>query len=452
MIRTNLKIAATALAVASAFASTAYAAGFQLTEQSALALGRAYAGVGVDGTDVSGMYYNPATMTLHPGTQVQLGAVGVGLNLEYVGHDGEYKENGRASEEVLPHGYISHQINDTTWVGLAITVPFGLATEYDKNWQHQELGTDAKISVINFNPNVAWKATDTLSFGAGLALQYVDAKFGVGADLTKAYGGQIHNEYSADGFTWGFNVGMMWAPVENLRFGVSYRSETKHKTNGTLKTTANGARITNQGFTYGELGYGDSIDSLLNGSRDASVTVSGPAWAMFNAAWDVNDYLSLYATFRWADWSSFKSLDTEISDPKMSVVEHANPILGAVLNQMSNIETDWVDTYLYSLGYDFRVNSFWTLRGGVDYETSAIGDPKKRTALIPDADRWWFAIGSSFHWTKDFQTDIGFAHLHGVHERSLYSHNKFDGSDGKQIGKFRHLDAYLLGVQMQYRF
>lgn len=182
MIRTNLKIAATALAVASAFASTAYAAGFQLTEQSALALGRAYAGVGVDGTDVSGMYYNPATMTLHPGTQVQLGAVGVGLNLEYVGHDGNYKENGRATEEVLPHGYISHQINDTTWVGLALTIPYGLATEYDSNWKHQELGTDAKITVINFNPNFAWKATDTLSFGAGIALQYVDAKFGVGAD------------------------------------------------------------------------------------------------------------------------------------------------------------------------------------------------------------------------------------------------------------------------------
>ncbi len=442
MIRTNLKIAATALAVASAFASTAYAAGFQLTEQSALALGRAYAGVGVDGTDVSGMYYNPATMTLHPGTQVQLGAVGVGLNLEYVGKDGS-KENGRASEEVLPHGYISHQINDTTWVGLALTIPYGLATEYDSNWSHQELGTDAKITVINFNPNFAWKATDTLSFGAGLALQYVDAKFGVGADLDKlshnTAHGRIHNEYTADGFTWGFNVGMMWAPTDNLRFGVSYRSETKHKTNGTLKTSA-------EGFDN------PMFNSLLSGSRDASVTVSGPAWAMFNAAWDVNDYLSLYATFRWADWSSFKNLKTEVNDPLMNNIGTYDKTLAGLLGKMSNIENDWVDTYLYSLGYDLRVNSFWTLRGGVAYETSAIGDPKKRTALIPDADRWWFAIGSSFHWTKDFQTDIGFAHLHGVHERSLYSHNSLDGSEGQAIGKFRHLDAYLLGVQMQYRF
>lgn len=67
MNHTSFKIAAAALAVASALSSTAYAGGFQLTEQSALALGRAYAGVGVDGTDVSGMYYNAATMTLHPG-------------------------------------------------------------------------------------------------------------------------------------------------------------------------------------------------------------------------------------------------------------------------------------------------------------------------------------------------------------------------------------------------
>ena len=320
MIRTNLKIAATALAVASAFASTAYAAGFQLTEQSALALGRAYAGVGVDGTDVSGMYYNPATMTLHPGTQVQLGAVGVGLNLEYVGHDAEYKENGRAREEVLPHGYISHQINDTTWVGLALTIPYGLATEYDSNWTHQELGTDAKITVINFNPNFAWKATDTLSFGAGIALQYVDAKFGVGVAKDKLRLGSIHNEYTADGFTWGFNLGMMWAPVENLRFGVSYRSETKHKTNGTLKTRGTGAL------------------SGLNGDYDASVTVSGPAWAMFNAAWDVNDYLSLYATFRWADWSSFKSLKTDA--PELS--SKVKRTLG-YLGQNSNLSQEKID-------------------------------------------------------------------------------------------------------------
>ena len=436
MIRSNLKTAAAALAVASAFASTAHAAGFQLTEQSALALGRAYAGVGVDGTDISGIYYNPATMTLHPGTAVQMGLVGVGLNLDYVDHDGSnYKNNGRAREEVLPHIFASHQINDSTWVGLAVTIPFGLATDYGDDFKRKDYGTDAKITVINFNPNVAWKLNDKLSIGAGLALQYVDAKFGVGYDNGAV---KIHNEYKADNFTWGFNVGLMWAPVENVRFGVSYRSETKHATDGdlTISGTTNGA---------------------LDGTYDASVTVSGPAWAMFNAAWDVNDYLSLYATFRWADWSSFKSLDTDINKTQLAqkfpALGNGQLITGyqTVLGMMQSIPNNWVDTYLYSVGYDLRVNDFWTLRGGVAYETSAIGDPKTRTALIPDADRWWFAIGSSFHWSKNFQTDVAFAHLHGVHERSLYDHTP-GANYGNEVGRYRHLDAYLLGVQAQYRF
>lgn len=77
----NFIRAAAAAAVAATFSSAAVAGGFQLTEQSALGLGRAYAGIGVDGTDVSGLYYNPATMTLHTGTQAQFGFVGVGLNL-----------------------------------------------------------------------------------------------------------------------------------------------------------------------------------------------------------------------------------------------------------------------------------------------------------------------------------------------------------------------------------
>lgn len=422
MNHTSFKIAAAALAVASALSSTAYAGGFQLTEQSALALGRAYAGVGVDGTDVSGMYYNAATMTLHPGTQVQFGGVGVGMNLEYVDHKnpGE-KNNGRDKEEIVPHGFISHQINDSTWVGLAITVPYGLATDYGEDWNRKDHGYKAEMTVINFNPNVAWKATDTLSIGAGLALQYVDAKFGVGykGPIAPGVNADITSTYEATDFTWGFNVGLMWQPVDSLRLGLSYRSETKHSTNGDVTIS------------------GTSFD----GTYDASVTVSGPAWAMATAAWDVNDYLSLYATFRWADWSSFDTLKTNISNLPAGAAQ--NHLLG----KMTNIQNGWKDTYLMSVGYDLRVNSFWTLRGGIAYETSPIDDKTKRTAIIPDADRWWFAIGSSFHWTKDFQTDIGFAHLHGVHERSLY-----DSKTKEEIGRYRHLDAYLLGVQMQYRF
>lgn len=397
-----------------AAAAAAVAGGFQLTEQSALGLGRAYAGMGVDGTDVSGLYYNPATMTLHTGTQAQFGFVGVGLNLDYNAKDGgsDHDENGRKHPEAVPNLFISHQINDVTWIGFGFTVPFGLSTEYGENWEQSGEGTEAKIAVYDFNPSFAWKLSDKVSLGAGISYQYVKADLGF--NWTELSAGMAYTKVSGD--AWGWNVGAMWTPVENVRFGVSYRSAVGHTVNGTLNTD-NNIKVPVGGIIV-----------ALPTSMNAQVSMDAPAWAMLSAAWDVNDWLSLYGTMRWADWSSFKALTIETKS-----VPFAS-------------EKNWKDTYLYSVGYDARINSFWTLRGGIAYETSTIDDKYTRTGTIPDADRWWFAIGSSFHWTKDCQTDVGFAHLHGVHERSLYN------SKHEEIGKFRKLDAYIIGIQGQYRF
>ena len=451
----NVKLAAAIAAALSAVAGTAHAAGFQLTEQSALALGRAYAGVGVDGTDISGVYYNPATMVLHKGTKVQGGGVLVGLNLDYADKKPGNDQNGRGSEQFVPHGFMTHQINDTTWVGLGITVPFGMATEYSMNWARKDHGTDAEIMVIDFNPNVAWKLTDRFSIGAGVSLQYADATLGIGADVVnpeKDVNDSIRGELKVDTWAWGWNIGAMWMPLDNLRFGVSYRSEVRHTAEGDLKVSGVG---------------GSTATSPLkgvNGKYDGSVEMSAPAWAMATAAWDVNDMLSLYATFRWTDWSSFKSLDIEssglnaasmgvisgIMDNDLIASDDKKTLIGmleGVSAGMQHITNDWRDTYMGSLGADLRVNDFWTLRGGVAYETSPIARAETRTAIIPDANRWWFAVGSSFKWSKQFQTDVAFAHLHGVGERNLYAKDT-----GEKIGRFRRLDAYLIGVQAQYAF
>ncbi len=455
MKNTSFKIAAAAAAVASLFASAANAGGFQLTEQSALGLGRAYAGAGVDGSDVSGVYYNPASMTLTPGTAAQLGFVGVGLNLDYADNTGT-SENGRKAPELVPHAYISHQVNDTTWVGFSFTVPFGMSTEYDRNWAHKDHGTDAEIMVFDFNPSVAWKVTDKVRLGAGISFQYVDASLGMGgtaptdASFTKTT--NVHGQLEATSTAWGWNAGILFMPVENVRLGLSYRSQIQHKAEGDL---------TIDGLSSFALSETQAIPlNAFNGTYDSGAVVSAPAWAMMSAAWDVNSWLSLYATFRWTDWSSFESLKVDTSALESAIqnqIGHSGlppeqmgqigAVVGQMVEGMSYIRNNWRDTYLYAVGGDVRVNSFWTLRGGIAYETSPIQERETRTAIIPDADRWWFAVGSTFNWTKDFQTDVAFAHLHGVHERSLY-----DKHTGEELGKFRKLDAFLLGVQAQYRF
>lgn len=458
---TTFKIAAAAFAVAGAFASTAHAAGFMLTEQTAGSLGRAYAGVGVDGTDVAGAYYNPATMTLHPGTNIQAGFVGIGLNLDYAGKDGE-TANGRFHPQAIPHGHITHQINDSTWVGFSMTVPFGMGTDYDSDWNQSRRGIKATILTLDFNPSVAWKVTDKISIGAGVSLQYASADLKMRMNLSDTTPGQMasgiigssvsngiatpdeakavagavakgsaQSEIDADSWAWGWNIGVMWSPVQNFRVGLSYRSEITHDADGDLKVNGlEGVDFDVLGQSYLGKIIGGAISQSL-GTMDGAATVSAPAWAMASVAWDVNYLLSLYASFRWTDWSSFDKLDIEGNGTTMATVANK-----------------WKDTYLGSIGADLRVTDWWTLRGGIAYESSPITDPSYRTAIIPDADRWWFAVGSSFKLSDNLIWDVSFAHLHGVHERNLY---KAEGSNEK-VGRFRKLDAYLLGTQLQYRF
>lgn len=408
-----------ALMVGATLAATqANAAGFQLTEQSAAGLGRSYAGIGVDGTDISGAYYNPATMTLHSGTNVQGGVIGVGLNLEYSGDNGE-SENGRSSETPIPHMYLTHQINDQIFTGLAITVPFGMATSYGENWGLSHRGYYSEIMVIDINPSLAWKINDQFSIGAGVSYQYVDAQLKTKKSLGPMV--DLDANFEADSGEWGWNLGMMWSPTENLRFGLSYRSEVEHTAKGTLSisTTAQNQALSPRLAAKG-----------VTGEFDGQAIVAGPAWAMLTAAWDINQQWSVYGTLRWTDWSSFDRLSITVNGQEKSAIENK-----------------WRDTYFGSIGVDYRLNPQWTLRGGIGLETSPIRYADTRTGIIPDAKRLWLSLGASYHYNDRLTIDMGATHLRGIGERDLYSE-----VGGKKVGSYDSLDAYLFGVQLQYRF
>lgn len=456
-MKNTFKLGAAAFAVAAAFCSTAYAAGFQLTEQSAGAMGRAYAGVGVDGKDLSGVYYNPATMVLHPGTQFQAGVVGIALDLEFEGSDNGHNvsENGRKKGQPIPAGYLTHQIDESMWIGLGMTVPFGMGTEYDKNWAHANRGISATVLTYDFNPNVAWKVNEKFSVGAGVSIQYASAdlrmqmKAGDSEAANQAITGilpsldldeptaaalaaqlsglPLDSELDVDSWAWGWNIGFMWSPVENFRLGVSYRSAINHHADGDLTITPL-ADTTGIITKYPQLG---TVLGQLMGDLPGSASLSTPAWAMVNTAWDVNSFMSLYATFRWTDWSSFDELKIE------SAGKH-----------MANIVNKWKDTYLFSVGADFRMNDWWTLRTGVGYETSPIDKAQYRTAIIPDSDRLWLAAGSSFKVADNLQLDLSAAWLHGVGESDVTESQ----DSAKKVGEFEKLDAYLIGAQMVYKF
>ena len=411
----TFKIAAAAMMVAGAFATQTYAAGFQLSEQSAIQMGRAMAGAGIVGDDLSAVHYNPAGMTLLSGTRMQATGTWVAVNLDYEGDFGQ-SENGRLKGQIIPAGFITHQINDSLWAGLGLTVPYGMGTEFGEGWEGRERGTESMILTFDINPNLAWKVNEKLSVGGGVSLQYAKAELGSGRIVSK-----INSNVKGDSWAWGWNVGVMFQPVETVRLGLAYRSNISHNADG--HTTLNNVPVkTDNGLV------------LTNIRSDMEVRIKTPDTITFSATWEATDALRLSGTARWSKWSNFHSLDVQNLD------------LAGTQFSSTVVENNWDDTWFFSVGADYKLNGQWTIRGGVAYDQGPV-ENQYRMAVIPDTDRVWFSGGASYKYTDNLTFDFGATYIKGVGDTDLY--NKVGG---QKIGEFKSLDSYIFSAQMQYLF
>lgn len=406
----TFKIAAAAMMVAGAFATQTYAAGFQLSEQSAIQMGRAMAGAGIVGDDLSAVHYNPAGMTLLSGTRMQATGTWVAVNLDYEGNYGQ-SENGRLKGQTIPAGFITHQINDSLWAGLGLTVPYGMGTEYGEGWEGRERGTESMILTFDINPNLAWKVNDKLSVGGGISLQYAKAELGMGM-------GPMQANVKGDSWAWGWNVGLMFQPVDTVRVGLAYRSHIAHNADGHTTLDING------------------MGSLTS---DMKVRIKTPDTVTLSATWEATDALRLSGTARWSKWSNFKSLSLDNSG-------FDNQIVDQIASAHSTITNNWDDTWFFSVGADYKLNGQWTVRGGVAYDQGPV-ENQYRMAVIPDTDRVWFSGGASYKYTDNLTFDFGATYIKGVGDTDLY-----DKVGGKKIGEFKSLDSYIFSAQMQYLF
>ena len=406
----TFKIATAAMMVAGAFATQTYAAGFQLSEQSAIQMGRAMAGAGIVGDDLSAVHYNPAGMTLLSGTRMQATGTWVAVNLDYEGDSGQ-SENGRLKGQIIPAGFITHQINDSLWAGLGLTVPYGMGTEYGEGWEGKSRGTESMILTFDINPNLAWKVNEKLSVGGGISLQYAKAELGMGM-------GPMQANVKGDSWAWGWNVGLMFQPVETVRLGLAYRSNISHNADG--HTTLNNVPVkTDNGLV------------LTNIRSDMEVRIKTPDTITFSATWEATDALRLSGTARWSKWSNFHSLDVQNLDL-------AGPQFSSTV-----VENNWDDTWFFSVGADYKLNGQWTIRGGVAYDQGPV-ENQYRMAVIPDTDRVWFSGGASYKYTDNLTFDFGATYIKGVGDTDLY-----DKVGGEKIGEFKSLDSYIFSAQMQ---
>ena len=422
-----------AVAIALGMSGSALAAGYQLSEYSATGLGRAFAGAGMVGDDYSAIGYNPAGMAVNEKSGMQIGATYVGIRSHVQGTDtfagtasdmgsmgSGYVRSGTASPyitRVLPEAFGQYKLNDRTTLGIGFYAPFGLATDYKNTWFGNSHALRSEILGYNISPSISYQPVDWFTVGAALNIQYASAKItnkvqvplsSLGYPLPGAvYAGDL-KQANLKGDDWGvgYTVGVMFEPVKNTRFGVSYRSKISHKLEGTLDVTG-------------------------QAQEDITAKITTPEMVWISGYHQLTEKLGLSATARWTKWSRFHDLNIHDSSDGAAV---------------SKTEENWESTWFYALGADYALTDELTFRIGGAYDEPAVKSPSNRTARIPDARRWWASVGASYA-CNNWQFDIGYSHLFVKAVEA--DHGANDSSDFK--AKYSS-NANLVSVNVQYKF
>tara|TARA_R110001592_G_scaffold3525_28_gene20173 strand:- start:13086 stop:14345 length:1260 start_codon:yes stop_codon:yes gene_type:complete len=362
-------------ALSSFLISDANAAGFYLQEQSVSGLGNAFAGQVATPRDSSIVYFNPAGMAKLKGSHSNFGfhilapssdITNTGTTIPFGGATGGDGGNPYTATPI-PNGSFSHEsIEDKLWIGLAVSAPFGLENEYNDGWFGRFDSTKTRLTTIDIQPSFAVKLNDALSIGGGLNIQYVDADLQKIVNFTGP-GGEVSSALNGDDMSFGYNVGLLYEPIEGTTLGAHYRSGVHHDLEGRVIVTG----VANTPATA-ELDLPEIVQLGINHR--------------------VNDKLSVMAGATWFGWNSFEEIRVISALP------------ASVTTQ--NYQTTWA----FAVGAEYEYNDKWTLRAGYQFDETPTTD-EYRTTLTPDGDRNWISTGATYKFNDQISLDMAATYI-----------------------------------------
>lgn len=401
------------------FSGAASAAAFQLLEQNASGLGVAYAGSAAVADNASTVFFNPAGMTMLPGRQVSLGVNAIGPSYKFnnastsgaINGVGISGSNGgdAGGWAAVPNAYLSWQLSPQWYVGLGISSPFGLATEYeDPNWIGRYQALKSEIKTVNINPSLAYQVNDKVSLGLGLNYQRMTAEMG---NMTYLGGGvstvtMLKGEDSA----WGWNAGALLTLSPSMRVGVSYRSAIRYNLEG---------HQTIVGVT--------TLPARAKLEMPGTFTLS--VWQQVSDRWEAMGDLS-YTRWRTLDQLNIYNRNTG----------------GLIGTENFGYGNSWRIAW----GAAYKYSDAWKFKFGIAYDRTPINDTV-RSARVPDNNRIWLSLGAQWKPSRAATIDIGYAYLY-VRDPSINQTKSYGGANTVTLNGRYEDSAHILGIQYSQGF
>ena len=421
MLKTCGNKALTTAAMLLLVAERATAAGFQSTTHSAAGVGRANAGEAVIADNASVLGRNPAAMT-----RFDRPAVSGGLNLVMpmtevtdasangLGQSVAMPDEDLNSVRPSPHFYLIQPLSDRFAVGTAVYSNFATGTEFSTSFNKSGalqgapipalgglVGGKTEVTTVNLNVSAAYEVIKGLSLGLGLDVLYGSGTFERPAYVFGNDTGAGLN-FEGDGWSFGWDAGLMYEINEGNRFGLSYHS---------------GMAFTAEG------------DGSAGGETFDETKLNLPARAEFSGFHQVARDWALHYSLQWIGWSAFDQIE-----------------FGDLVK-----EYNWENTLRYAVGTTYTISPAWTWRAGLAYDESPV-KAEYRTVSIPDSNRIWYSTGAT--WTAASQhssVDIAFTYIQG--EQLDVSETAASTPLGDLVvNSSTDTNAVIVGASYNYRF
>lgn len=453
-----------AVAVALVAPGMAHASAFQLHENSAQAMGRAYAGSTTAGGDVSVVANNPAAMSDLNGTYMQADITAINFSAKFSGsaHDvtGQPIGGGNGGDAgttlPVPALAIATKVSDRVNLGFALGVPFGFQTEYDNNWMGRYDAIKTSLRSYDATLSASFKVNDEWSVGASAIAERTDA------DLTNAI------NFNAVGL--GIQQGIATNAATQVAAAVAQIQAAVAA--GVLTPAAAQAQIAAiSAQAQQQAGAAAAgVAALTPPGVDGYAAVKGHNWAW---GWQVgtywkptsNDRVGLNYRSRishdihgTANFTTTAGYDLLLTNPQLSgsippfqhtegTARLTNPAvatlsywhqedkfgLGADVSwtQWSVMRSltlnyanagqpatvlpfNWRDTYYIAVGGEYYATSQLTLRAGVSVDQAPM-TASNRDPRVPDGARRMLAFGIGYKASKNFEINASYAHIFVSH-------------------------------------
>ena len=374
--------------------------------------------------DSSAIFHNPAGIHQLAGNQILIGFT------DFFPAQGQFSSSGTSDipgsatglstdndsdNHLVPYLFATCKKNAGVSFGLGLYSPFGQASKWPDDWEGRYTpgGVEASIESYRLEPVIAFALNTRTTLSVGVFMQNLDIEIRQKYWLPGEFGARIEG----DDMDFGYSAALLFAATENLKFGLSYKSEVRHD------------------FTGMSVKIEPQVPLMGLTNTRAKMTFSTPAMLFAGVAYRLGKWTFSFDTY-WTEWSVQNRL----------VAATDSIVFGDIV-----VDKGWRDTFTYGAGLQYALTASMNLYAGYIYDESPVSTDKL-DSMVPHGDSQVACLGFDYHQQRCTITlAIGYVWS----EDRLFDNAIGDAANpggGRVTGTFEDNSQTIISMSMAWRF